>query len=119
MVNVYGSDNGFGWQLSEIVGAQIVTVPLALAQAMAWRALLRFTWWLAGFLLVTLVLLNVALCLTVIRPLAGIAAAANELGKGNLDISEVTVTGRDEISGLADSLNRINRLVKALKLLGQ
>ncbi|HUE22573.1 MAG TPA: DUF3365 domain-containing protein [Bryobacteraceae bacterium] len=119
MVNVYGSGNGFGWRLNEIVGAQIVSVPLSVPQALARRALGRFMLWLAGFLLGTLVLLNAALFLTVIRPLARISAVATELSKGNLSVAEVPVTGRDEISKLADSLNRINRLVKALKLLGQ
>ena len=119
MVNVYGGDNGFGWKLNEIVGAQIVSVPLSVPRALARSALVRFTLWLAGFLLVTLALVNAALFVMVIRPLAGISAAANELGKGNLNVSPLPVTGRDEISTLADSLNRINRLVRAIKLLGQ
>lgn len=119
MVNVYGIDNGFGWKLHEIVGAQIVSVPLSVPQALARRALTRFTLWLGGFLLVTLAALNAALFLTVIRPLAGVSAAANELSKGNLNVPEVPVKGRDEISDLAGSLNRINRLVRAIKSLGQ
>jgi protein-histidine pros-kinase len=119
MVNVYGGDNGFGWKLNEIVGAQIVSVPLSVPRALARRALARFTLWLAGFLLVTLALVNAALFVMVIRPLAGISAVANELGKGNLNVSPVLVTGRDEISALADSLNRIIRLIRAIKLLGQ
>jgi HAMP domain-containing protein len=86
---------------------------------LARRALARFTLWLAGFLLVTLALVNAALFVMVIRPLAGISAVANELGKGNLNVSPVLVTGRDEISALADSLNRIIRLIRAIKLLGQ
>ena len=28
MIDIYGPDNGFGWNLNEIIGAQIVTVPL-------------------------------------------------------------------------------------------
>lgn len=119
MVSVYGSDNGFGWKLGEIVGAQIVSVPLSVPQALAKRALGRFALWLGGFLLVTVALLNATLFLTVIRPLARVSAAANEMSKGNLTVSEVPVTGRDEISELAGSLNRINRLVRAMKLLGQ
>jgi HAMP domain-containing protein len=119
MVNVYGNDNGFGWKLDEIVGAQIVSVPLSVPRALARDALARFMLWLAAFLVATLILVNAALFLTVIRPLAAISALASGLSKGNLNVSEVRVTGRDEISGLADSLNRINRLVRAMKLLGQ
>ncbi len=31
MIDKYGSTNGFGWKLNEIIGAQIVSVPMALA----------------------------------------------------------------------------------------
>src|SRR5260370_30598885 len=30
MVKRYGSDNGFGWQLNEVIGAQLVSVPMSL-----------------------------------------------------------------------------------------
>ena len=118
MVTVYGRDNGFGWKLNEIIGAQIVSVPLSIAQNLARQALWRFMGALAGFAVVTLLLLNVALATAVIRPVMRISAAAIEVSKGNLSIGEVPVTGKDEIAMLADSLNRIQRsLVKAIRSL--
>jgi protein-histidine pros-kinase len=35
MVAAYGRQNGFGWKLNEVVGAQIVTVPLSVPLARA------------------------------------------------------------------------------------
>ena len=45
--------------------------------------------------------------------------AADEISKGNLDIPELPVQGRDEIAVLADAFNRMHRsLAKAMKMLG-
>ena len=38
MVEKYGPANGFGWQLGEVVGAQIVSVPMAVPLARAHQA---------------------------------------------------------------------------------
>ena len=35
MIRRYGVNNGFGWQLNEVVGAQIVSVPVAVAKSAA------------------------------------------------------------------------------------
>ena len=58
MLARYGSANGFGWQMDEIVGAQIVTVPMSIPLARA-----RQTWMLlmgavAGSFLVMGIALN-------------------------------------------------------------
>ncbi len=119
MVSLYGGDNGFGWKLNEIIGAQIVSVPVSVAQRLAAQPLARLVLWLAGFALVTLALLNAGLYLSVTRQLSRISAVAGELSKGNLNVAEIPAAGQDELSMLADSLNRINRsLVKAIGLLG-
>jgi hypothetical protein len=39
MVKLYGSSNGFGWKMGDIVGAQIVSVPATLTQRLAADAL--------------------------------------------------------------------------------
>src|SRR5262245_26856658 len=35
MVKLYGSDKGFGWQLNDVIGAQVVSVPMSLPIANA------------------------------------------------------------------------------------
>jgi hypothetical protein len=42
MVKLYGANNGYGWKLNEIIGAQIVSVPMALPIANANRAFYTF-----------------------------------------------------------------------------
>ena len=58
LVARYGSDNGFGWQLQEIVGAQVVSVPLASATANAQRAFRAFMGSLLGVLIAATALMS-------------------------------------------------------------
>jgi HAMP domain-containing protein len=118
MVEIYGPNNGFGWRLNEIVGAQIVTVPMSIPAALAQQALRSLVLLLTGFSVIILILLNIALLFGIVRPMRRLSAAANELSKGNLDVPELPVRGRDEVATLADSFNRLRRsLIKAIKML--
>ena len=48
MLKLYGPANGFGWKLNEIIGAQIVTVPMSVPLAVADKASSQLTHWLFG-----------------------------------------------------------------------
>ena len=48
MVALYGSQNGFGWKQGEVVGAQVVSIPLAVPLSRAYQALFWFMLILAG-----------------------------------------------------------------------
>ena len=68
--------------------------------------------------LVTLLVLNLLLYLTVIRPVSRLADQAEQISKGQMDIPELPAKGRDEISILASAFNRMHRsLVAAMKML--
>ncbi len=118
MVDLYGPANGFGWKENEIVAAQIVSVPVALPVQMANRAFRDILVSLGVVGVVTLVVLDVLLYFAVVRPVSRFAARADEISKGHLEVEELPVRGRDEISVLAGSFNRMHRsLAAALKML--
>ena len=48
MIKLYGSDNGFNWKLNDIIGAQIVSVPLSLPLQMAEKGFRTLLIWLGG-----------------------------------------------------------------------
>src|SRR5215831_14870550 len=48
MIKLYGSANGFSWKLDDIIGAQIVSVPMSLPVAMAEGAFRALVAWLGG-----------------------------------------------------------------------
>jgi Protein of unknown function (DUF3365) len=56
VTKIYGKNNGFGWKLNEIIGAQIVSVPARLVNESADAAVTRILCWLAaGYALVFIV----------------------------------------------------------------
>ncbi|MGO9230700.1 MAG: DUF3365 domain-containing protein [Bryobacteraceae bacterium] len=119
MLRRYGSNNGFGWQPNEIVGAQIVSVPMALPTRMANQEFLTLVSCLAAVFLASLVLLDLLLLFTVVRPLRRLSATADQISVGQVDMPELPASGRDEIAILAGSFNRMRRsLDPAMKMLG-
>lgn len=118
LVELYGPANGFGWKEDEVVAAQIVSVPVALPVQMADRAFREIVFSLVGVGVVTLAVLDLLLYVAVVRPVGRFAARADEISKGQLDVAELPVKGRDEISVLAAAFNRMHRsLAAAMKML--
>jgi HAMP domain-containing protein len=119
MIRRYGSDNGFGWQLNEIVGAQIVSVPMALPVRMANQAFQTLVISLAAVFLASLILLDLLLLFAVVRPLRRLSTMADQISVGQVDMPELPAGGSDEIAVLAGSFNRMRRsLDRAMKMLG-
>ena len=58
MIARYGSANGFGWQMDEIVGAQIVSIPMSVALERAQQIWTVIMGSLAGVFLVAAIALN-------------------------------------------------------------
>ncbi|HEX4584692.1 MAG TPA: DUF3365 domain-containing protein [Burkholderiaceae bacterium] len=119
MVDKYGPNNGFGWNLNEVVGAQVVSVPTAVPLARADRAFKTFMISLAGVLAGIGVILNVVLYWIFIRPVTRISKLADRVSLGEVDAADLNVRSGDEIQTLAESLARMRRSMKqALQLLG-
>jgi len=120
MTDIYGVNNGFGWKMGEIIGAQIVTVPMSLPLERARQTFTTFLILLSGVFGLLLVLLNILLHFVVIRPVVRIADIANEVSLGKPDVPEYVRPGRDEISSLSQSFNRMRlSLENAMKMLGE
>ena len=74
---------------------------------------------LVVFLIIWL-MLNVLLHFVVIRPIRQMATKADTISKGNIDVPEFDVKGKDEVASMAMSFNRMHRsLASAFKLLKQ
>lgn len=117
MLAKYGSVNGFGWQLNEIVGAQIISVPTGLAVQNAQHAFYAFSAVLAGLFLALFVVLNLMLSRMVVAPIKQVSELSDEISKGNLELPEFNERGADEIKNLHASFNRMRRSIeKAMKV---
>jgi HAMP domain-containing protein len=118
MIQMYGPANGFGWKNGEVVGAQIMSVPMAVPLEKANAAFRTFVTSLVAVFVLAFIVLNISLSVMVIRPIVRMSKAADEVSTGNMEIPEFAVTSKDEIGVLATSFNRLRRsLEKAMKLL--
>jgi len=118
MIKLYGENNGFGWKHMEIIGAQVVSVPMSLPIKNANKAFVTFMGSLAAIFVVTFVVLNVMLSVMIIGPISRMSEAADQVSTGDFDVPEFTARGRDEVAALGTSFNRMRRsLQKALKLI--
>jgi methyl-accepting chemotaxis protein len=119
MVDKYGPANGFGWNLNEVVGAQVVSVPTAVPLARAERAFRTFMISLAGVLVTIGFILNLLLYWIFIRPVTRISKLADRVSLGELDAADLNVRSGDEIQTLAESLARMRKsMQQAIQLLG-
>src|SRR5947208_8400718 len=77
MVTRYGRDNGFGWQLNEVIGAQLVSVPMSLPVKNANRAFQTFMATLRGVFVTLSIITNLMLYVPIVRPGRSVSAAAD------------------------------------------
>jgi protein-histidine pros-kinase len=118
VVERYGRDNGFGWKVNDIIGAQIVSVPMQLPIERAKHVLQAFMGSLAVVFAVIFLALNSMLYLLVVRPVKRLSKLADEVSLGNMDVPEFQISGKDEIAKLAESFDRMRKsLVQAIKML--
>ncbi len=118
MVAKYGEVNGFGWKLHGVIGAQIISVPMSASVEKVRQAFYTFMAAVIGIFVITIVILNIMLHRIVIRPVTRMATIADQISLGKLDAPEFNETGKDEVSILGASFNRLRRsLEKAIKML--
>lgn len=118
LLDKYGPANGFGWQLNEIVGAQVVSVPTDVPTQRAGIAFRTFMLSLVAVFVFVGVALNLMLFAMVIRPVSRLAKLADRVSLGDMEAPDFHVRSRDEIGVLAHSFNRMKKsLVQAMKML--
>ena len=112
LVDLYGKDNGFGWKMGDIVGAQMVTVPMDVPIQNANRAFLTFMASLLAVFLLLAVALNVLLSRIIVTPITRMSKSADQISTGNFEIAEFDESGKDEVAKLSISFNRMRRSIQ-------
>jgi len=96
MVKIYGEANGFGWKHNEIIGAQVVTVPMDIPVRNANRAFKTFMASLAAVFVVVFVVLNLMLSWLIVRPIRRMSRAADKISTGDFEVPEFADGGKDD-----------------------
>jgi protein-histidine pros-kinase len=114
----YGDTRGFGWQLNQTVGAQIVSVPMDVPERAAERAFYTFLAVLLGVFALVFLALNLLLEAVVVRPLRRITDAADQISLGQAANMQSYQSRKDEIGTLAAAVGRLHAgLRRAMSLL--
>lgn len=120
MVKIYGDSNGFGWKHNEIVGAQLVSVPMEVPLQKAERAFTTFMGSLAAVFVAVFIVLNIMLSWLIVRPIRKMSESADKISTGDFGEPEFKEKGGDEVAVLGSSFNRMRRsLEKAMQMIGE
>ena len=118
VIKAYGSNNGFGWKMNEVVGAQIVAVPMSVTLDRARNTFLFFMSALTAAAVVAVVSLNFAMRIMVVKPISDLSRLCDEVSKGDFTADDPSTSGDDEIASLGKSFIRMKvSLQKAMKML--
>jgi protein-histidine pros-kinase len=112
LTQTYGSANGFGWKLNDIIGAQIVSVPMAVPLAVARETYITFLIILVVVFAIICLILNLLLHYLVIAPVKRVTAMADAVSLGDETVEPYVKPGKDEISSLSVSFNRMRESLK-------
>ncbi|MEC9431562.1 MAG: DUF3365 domain-containing protein [Pseudomonadota bacterium] len=118
MVDLYGRENGFGWTLGETIGAQIIAAPMSLVESRARETVGVLVGALSLAFLLVLLVTNLLLTRIVVRPVRRMSEVAEQVSLGDFEVPEYAKPGKDEISSLSASFNRMRRsLESAMKMI--
>jgi HAMP domain-containing protein len=112
LTRTYGTVNGFGWKLNETIGAQIMTVPMAVPLKVARDAYWTFLIILVAIFAIVIAVLNLLLHYLVLQPIKRVSAMADKVSLGEEDVEAYVKPGKDEISSLSVSFNRMRESLK-------
>lgn len=118
MVDRYGPNNGFGWQLNEVVGAQIISVPMALPLQRAEHSFRVFMASQVAVFVAVGIALNLMVWLVIVRPVTRLSSLADRVSQGDLEAPDFETGSKDEIGILAASFSRMRTsVVQAMRML--
>jgi HAMP domain-containing protein len=112
LTRTYGSFNGFGWKLNEIIGAQILSIPMALPLKVAHDAYVTALTIQVAVFAIIFIVVNLLMHFLVLVPIKRVSAVADAVSLGQEDVEPYIKPGKDEVSSLSVSFNRMRESLK-------
>jgi HAMP domain-containing protein len=120
MLDIYGRNNGFGWKHMEIIGAQVVSVPMDVPLRRASAMLQTYMLSMLGIFVFLFIALNIMVHFFVTRRITRMSRLADQVSLGQFNEQEFDTKGSDELSALAQSFARMrSSLASAMKMLDE
>jgi len=106
MLASYGSQNGFGWKMNEIVASQIIYVPADDVFNTARQSLALVMAIFVGIFALVVVVINVLLRRDVIRPIGLMARVAQRISSDEMGAAGSELANLDKVSTRRDELGQ-------------
>jgi hypothetical protein len=106
MLASYGSQNGFGWKMNEIVASQIIYVPADDVFNSARQSLALVMAIFVGIFALVVVVINVLLRQDVIRPIGLMARVAQRISSDEMGAAGSELANLDKVSTRRDELGQ-------------
>jgi sensor histidine kinase YesM len=113
----YGSENGFGWKLNSVLGAQVLYVPATQVFDDAKRASFLFIGIFISIFAFVIWLINYLLKQNVLRPLAPMAQLAQKISTDQISAEEAEEFERKKLTQIAkrnDELGQLGRVFQGM-----
>lgn len=108
LINTYGTAHGFGWQLDEVIGARVISVPMSLPKQQARTSILSYSLIIASIFVLAYVTVSVIVRKWLITPLNQIADMVEEISLRKTVIdAQLPETRSDSLGRLSKAINRL------------
>ncbi len=114
LIQTYGTDHGFGWQLNQIVAAQTIYIPAADVFAQAQQALTLVMGIIVALFVVVIVVTNIGLRRAVIRPIIQIARLAQLISSDTLTPNSPELAMLTPLTQRSDEFGHTARLIERM-----
>jgi methyl-accepting chemotaxis protein len=113
----YGTKNGYGWKLNQIIGTQIIYIPASTVFGNARKATYLFIGIFICIFALVIISINYLLKWRVIQPLKPMAQLAQSISLDNVSANEVRILERKGLTKIAqrkDELGQLGRVFQKM-----
>jgi methyl-accepting chemotaxis protein len=113
----YGSENGFGWKLNEIIGIQVIYIPAKQVFDDAHRAFVLFISLFIIIFALVILLINYLLKRNVLQPLKPMAQLAQKISMNEISVEEAKQFDREKLTSIVqrhDELGQLGRVFQRM-----
>lgn len=115
----YGTQNGYGWRLNEVIGTQIVYLPATEVFSTARQALFLFFAIFVGVFAIVLLLINALLKRRVIQPLKPMVQLAEKLTQETVSATEIEMLEHQGLNRVAQRTDELGQLGRVFQRMGR
>ncbi|MEP7293659.1 MAG: DUF3365 domain-containing protein [Chloroflexota bacterium] len=114
LIQTYGSEHGFGWQLGDVIAAQTIYIPAQEVFDQAYRSLTLVMGIIVAIFAVVIIVTNAGLRHAVVRPAVQIARLAQLIGSDKLTPNALEMKRVNELAKRSDEFGHTARIIQRM-----